>query len=359
MASSSQGYDYTEGASAIDIQYAIDSDQRSHRDNQYDDGEGYMFDGPGHAVNPSSVSRMSLSEHGRRSSDGWRSRRNSEDAGRPRSRTGRRMSRDSRRSSQGSLARTEDGENGELSGGEGDEDENEHGGAFRRPYRRKSVSPPARSTVFGNIAQMFGRAAPTAESPPRSRRPSLSSRSSRSRLLRRTSSRHSDAGSNYALETDDEEDERWGYASEEEDESDVASDHDRDSMDYRSMEDNSFHSSPGLALHVMSGDPIFGEEARIDMGELDLLDPPPPGPPSRQNIFIEDEDAHVRFVGYETILYRQWLWRLLCVLSFGILGLLGHWFPRIWLRWVAKEKAFKDLQHGFVVIEVSRVSLCV
>ena len=76
---------------------------------------------------------------------------------------------------------------------------------------------------------------------------------------------------------------------------------------------------------------------------------------SAESIFIEDEDAHVRFVGYETILVRQWLWRLLCVLSCGVLGLLGHWFPRLWLGWVTKEKSFKDLKHGFIVIEVSEI----
>ncbi|KAI0093395.1 Ca-transporting ATPase [Irpex rosettiformis] len=343
MSSSSRGYDYTEGASAVDIQYAIDSDQRSHKDSHYDDGEGYVFDGPGHSVNPSSVSRMSLSEHGRRSSEGWRSRRNSEDAGTSRSRTERRMSRDSRRSSQPSLAPADIEENGDLSGSDDGGDEH---GIFRRP-RRRSVTPPARSTVFSNIAQIFGRTAPLSESPPRSRRPSLSSRSSRSRFLRRTSSRRSDAGSDYAVESE-EEDERWGYSSGEEDESDVAT---LDEQDYQFMEDGSHTPSPGLALHVMSGDPIFGEEARIDIGELDLLEPPPPGPPSRQTIFVEDEDAYVRFVGYEIILVRQWLWRLFCVLSCGILGLLGHWFPRLWLDWVAKEKAFKDLKHGFIVIE--------
>lgn len=256
------------------------------------------------------------------------------------------MSRDSRQSSQVSLATAED----IHSDGEDGEEFSEFGG-FRRA-RRKSISPPPKSGVFSNLAQMFGRAGPTSDSPPRSQRPSLSSRSSRSRLLRRTSSGRSDAGSEHAV--DDEEDERWGYASGEEDESDAGSvtDH-RDNDSFRSIDEGSYPSSPGLALHVMTGDPIFGDEARIDIGELDLLEPPPPGPPSRQTIFMEDEDAHVRFVGYETDIARQFLWRLSCILSFGILGLLGHWFPRIWLRWVAKEKAFKDLEHGFIVIEVS------
>ncbi|EJD02982.1 Ca-transporting ATPase [Fomitiporia mediterranea MF3/22] len=80
-------------------------------------------------------------------------------------------------------------------------------------------------------------------------------------------------------------------------------------------------------------------------------EPPPPGPPSRQRIFMQDEDITVLFIGYETILWRKWVWRIGCILTFGLLGLLGHWFPRFWLRWVARERAFKDSQNGFIVVE--------
>jgi cation-transporting ATPase 13A2 len=66
----------------------------------------------------------------------------------------------------------------------------------------------------------------------------------------------------------------------------------------------------------------------------------------------------IRFVGYEVIRVRQALWRVCCILSFGILALLGHWFPRIWLRWVAQEKAFMHIEHGFVVVEVRRLRVC-
>src|SRR5437764_791999 len=57
-------HDYTEGASAMDIDDIVARNRRTRRDSQYsslygDDGEGAMFDGPGHTVNPSSVSRMS------------------------------------------------------------------------------------------------------------------------------------------------------------------------------------------------------------------------------------------------------------------------------------------------------------
>jgi cation-transporting ATPase 13A3/4/5 len=71
-------------------------------------------------------------------------------------------------------------------------------------------------------------------------------------------------------------------------------------------------------------------------------------------MYISDEDVNIRFVGYEVIRTHQLLWRLGCILSFGILALLGHWFPRAWLRWVAQEKAFMFIEHGFVVVEVRR-----
>ncbi|KAL4249984.1 Cation-transporting ATPase [Abortiporus biennis] len=358
-----QSYDYTEGASAIDIQEAIEN-TRHRRESRYGtEGEGTMFDGPGHVVIPSSISRMSVVDHSRRSSEGWRrssmSRRRSEDGNNgehSRSRQGSVSGRSGRRMSSDSVisrVSVEDGRVADEYASEVEEDEEgERHGMLGR--RRRSPSPVARSvTMFGNIAHMFGRTAPP-ESPPHTRRPSLASRSSRSAILRRTSSRRSDAGSDYAIESEgDLEDDRWGYASEEDYDSEASEiqELDRESIDFRSLDERSYPPSPGPSLPLMSGDPIFGGEERIDMGELEPLAPLPPGPPSRQTLYIADEDVHIRFVGYETVHYRQFLWRLCCVLSVGILGLLGHWFPRLWLRWVAKEKAFKDTKDGFVVVE--------
>ncbi|TFK44814.1 Ca-transporting ATPase [Crucibulum laeve] len=85
--------------------------------------------------------------------------------------------------------------------------------------------------------------------------------------------------------------------------------------------------------------------------DFTLLEPPPLGPPSRQTVYIPDEDSTIRFVGYETVTWRSCLWRVGCILTFGLLGLLGHWFPRFWLRWVAMEKAFIDAHNGFLVVE--------
>ena len=151
-------------------------------------------------------------------------------------------------------------------------------------------------------------------------------------------------------------DERWGYSSAEEESED---DEDEDiarspspaasEFGYGSEPPSPTHSA---SLPLLSGDQFFGAEVRIDV-DLEPLAPPPPGAPSRQTIYIADEDASVRFVGYETRRGRRAAWCALCVLSAGVLGLLGHWFPMLWLRWVTRERAFRDLEDGFVVVEVS------
>ncbi|PIL34017.1 transporter [Ganoderma sinense ZZ0214-1] len=363
--SSSNGatHDYTEGASPLDIQQAIADANRSRRDSRYGEDGDTMFDGPGHSVNPSSVSRMTLRDHGRRSSNfsrGSMSRRRSEDSvGRGEQAWSRSRSR-SRRDS----VDTRDGtENGDWSDHELSGDESEGGEPSRpRSRRRKSSSPVAQrgGSVFENIANIFGRSVPQTESPTRSRRASMSSRTSRSRLLRRHGSRRSDLSSDYAVSdvSGDDGEERWGYSSNEEDE-----DEDEEETDVASilslaqsgsdMEIGSGPPSPGPTLPLLTGDPIFGSEARIEMGGLEPLPPPPSGPPSRQTLYVADEDAHIRVIGYEPIPWRQRLWWLSCVCTFGVLGLLGRWFPRLWLRWVTRECAFVDIKNGFVVVETA------
>ena len=339
---SRQSYDYTEGASAIDIDAAVANSRRSRRDSQHsltfygEDGEGAMFDGPGNSAIPSSVSRMSYHERGfagRRSSEGG-SRRGSQDIVRP----GR-----SRRNSEISV--TSNGGSDGVSVGEEDVGDGISIGQGRRT--RRSTPQPPRTTVLENLAHLFGRH-PADDSP--HRRPSISQRSTSSGRFSRWN-RHSDAGSDYALQSDDEGEERWGYSSGEEDDEDSTGVND----DTVSPSDIEYVSSPkSTSLPLLSVDPIFGDEARIDIElSLDDLNPPPPGPPSRQTIYVPDEDSTFRFVGYETILWRQYLWRLVCFVTFGVLGLLGHWFPLLWLRWVAKEKAFINISRGFVVVEVS------
>ncbi|KAF8590974.1 Ca-transporting ATPase [Ramaria rubella] len=217
----------------------------------------------------------------------------------------------------------------------------------RRTRRRESHTS---RSVFENVARLF-RASSDAHSPPR-RSLSRTSSAGSDRRQPRTGSRTRSDGSDYAL--DDEESERWGYSSQEED---VASSDDllEEGMDIASPSDIDYGSvppSPVGSLPFLSGDPIFGD-TRISVDELPRATspPPPPGPPSRQKVHLADEDTTVRFLGQEIIGYRQRLWTLGSVITFGGLGLMGQWFPRVWLRWVAREKAFKKTNNGFVVVE--------
>ena len=339
-------YDYTEGASAIDIGNALDNNHRARCDSQYStyygaDGDGVMFSGPGHSVNPSSVSKMSHLELGRRSSDTWsQTRRKSFD-----SHSSHKKRRDSQVSHQ----------SGDMAQDESDSLLSDDAIESReRRLRRRSLSPPARSSVFENLAHIFGR--PSALDG--GLRPSISQRSSMSQISRRS------RGSENAFNTDNE-DERWGYSSGEEDSED-GSQHSlnsvRDnasittSMEYDSEPPSSGEGNQSLPL--LNFDPVFGGEARIDMNTtFTLLDLPPPGPPSRQTVYLPDEDNTIRLVGYETILWRAWLWRASCILTFGILALVGHWFPYLWLRWVAREKAFIGGLNVFLVVEVCRLNI--
>lgn len=337
MASSSTfSYDYTEGATAEDIRNAITIDEPPQTDSRYnsygDDHFGSIFDGPGSTIIPSSVSRMSQDDSRRRSREFSRARRSSLGG----------RSTESRRSGGAIIQRTD-------SGGTVDSDviSQDDVSYIDNWSQRRSGSPPARTSVFENIASMFGRS--TVESPVQTRRPSLSRGSTASRRTRRARSR---ASSDYAIDDTASGDERWGYSSGEDDE-DIDQDSVRAEITRQGGSDlDSYPPSP-TNLPLLVNDPIFGGETRIDMGvEFEPLDPPPPGPPSRQTIYVSDEDVNIRFVGYEVIRVRQVLWRVCCILSFGTLALLGHWFPRIWLRWVAQEKAFMHIEHGFVVVEV-------
>jgi cation-transporting P-type ATPase 13A2 len=342
-------HDYTEGASPLDIQAAAATSRRSRRDSQYsawsEEGSGEMFSGPGHAVNPSSVSRMSHIETGRRSGEWSRARRKSMDS------TGAKLERKRSRASTDAVS---------IEGEDSADD------ASRSLLHRRVESPPEsptqRTSVFGTLTGYFIRQG-TSESVPR--RKSLSQRSfTSSRRSRRRSRSRGSLVSEDAVASDEDYDERWGYSSGEEDESDDGETRSMLIQDTSSVNSSmNYDSEPEYAgvsqsLPLLASDPIFGGETHIDIEmPFEELDPPPAGPPSRQTIHIADEDTSIRFVGYEVVTWRQWIWRLACITTAGLLALLGHWFPRLWLRWVAREKAFKDIDGGFVVVEVFEVFL--
>ena len=352
-------HDYTEGATALDIDEAVASNKRSRRDSHYssyfDDEEGgAMFSGPGHSVNPSSVSRMSNLELGRRGSHDWsQMRRKSHDSSGSRHWMGRRFSQDSQSSYQ--LSRQDEGSDNEA--------ESTSFLGYRGKNRAKlhGKTSSQRPSAFENIANLFSRST----DPERNgnRRMSISQMSSASRVSRGSHrSRHPDEFSEQTCGLDENEEERWGYSSAEE-ESEVESTNDmrEDVSISASMAYDSEPSSPtepSQNLPLLTMDSVLARETRIDMDiSFTLLDAPPPGPPSRQTIYIPDEDSTVRFIGYEAIRWRWCLWKLGCVLSAGLLALLGHWFLRLWLRWVAHEKAFISSDNGFIVVEVGLACL--
>ncbi|KAF9263238.1 hypothetical protein L218DRAFT_959259 [Marasmius fiardii PR-910] len=344
-------HDYTEGATPIDIEAALSNSRRSRRDSQYsaydDTAEGSIFSGPGHSAVPSSVSRMSHVEPGRRSSEGWsRSRRKSTDSGR-RS-LDRRMSQDSQISQASNALSSEDGHDTRSDVTEG---------YLARRRRRPSSPVESRSGVIGNLVSLFGKSTttPTQESGGgyRSRHSSISRRSSGS-VVRRS---RSELGSDHGVESENEE-ERWGYSSGEDlsdEDDDAHSVTSRDDISVTaSMQYDSDPPSPSLAqnLPLLNSDPIFGGESRIDIEiPFSELEPPPSGPPSRQTLYMDDEDTTIRMIGYEAVVWRHYVWCLICFATCGILALLGHWFPRLWLRWVTRETSFKNIREGFVVVE--------
>ena len=230
----------------------------------------------------------------------------------------------------------------------------------RRSRKISETASPQKSNIFDSITGIFSRTdSGPLDLPPDglSRRPSGSISSRRKPRSRRSASNASGsrAGSVAGGEPDSDE-ESWGYSSGEEDEpsADEASlapsfvTGDGDSF-YAASDSGSRPRSPTTSLPIITttADPIFGD-TRIDMdyelGFDDFSTPPSGGgPPSRQRIYIEDEDMTVLFVGCEVIAWRSFLWRLACVATFGILGLVGLWIPTLWLKWVTKEQAFEKL----------------
>ena len=345
----SSSHDYTEGASEADIDQVFHSQPFERQDSPVsmsysEDSQGIAFNGPGHYVVPSSVTTMHherpLSRRGSgRTSLQDHQRRKSEDSI-PRSYRSRRQSQDTRRSI--------------LLGEDAVDDEDAMDIATSRPGRRSQWRDSRNSrSMFENVARLF-RSSSRSHSPSGSHSRAPSTGSSRQR--RRSASRARPEESDYAI--DDEESERWGYSSQEEDYSSSSDDLLEAGVDIvnssSEVDYGSGPPSPTGSLPFLSSDPIFGD-TRINMDNFSrtFSPPPPPGPPSRQQIRLADEDTTIRFVGQEVIRYRQHLWTLGSVVTIGALDLMGHWFPRMWLRWVARERAFRNTHHGFVLVEVT------
>src|SRR6266511_46950 len=244
-------YDYTEDASVSDIREVLVSNrhERSHsqRSTYYDEaGHGAMFSGPGHTANPSSVSRMSYMELGR-SSDLWtRPRRKSIDSRGSHVKRRRSLdSRTSRRSMEETSERQEEGIEETESLLRGDID--------RSTVKPHSTQP---RSMFENLANIFARQ-PT--EPSHEPRPSISGRSSTSRLSLCT------GGSDDALDTDEEGEERWGYSSGEEDSDNESTHSQAISRDNASITPSmNYDSGPPSPLETSQALPLLGFDSVFD-----------------------------------------------------------------------------------------------
>lgn len=197
----------------------------------------------------------------------------------------------------------------------------------------------------------------------RRRSRSIGSRGARSRRSSHVSSR-SRGESADASEYMSDGTESWGYTSNEDDQDTSSLISDRGEggeegyssslADDTSLPPNSRPSSPPMPL--LPSDGIFGdphpELQNSQIGE------PFAGPDTayRQTIVLPDEDLKIRFTGYVTDTVKSILWFIGCVLSFGVLGLIGRWVPKAWIGWVGKATEFNKRKDGaWAVVEVSGI----
>lgn len=350
--------DYTDGASALDIQSAIVPRKRgdsqvagsygprrstsSFRDTE--DTGGAIFAGDADVTIPSSVTRIhsvrtrSFRAGSRRGSRVIHPNDQGSETELSRPILNRRVS-----------ARSDTGEALADSDVETSSPVSERPGRARHRRSTQNTEAPAspgdeaerRTSMFGNLASFFGGRRETS--------PSRKSDASRSRR----------GSIDYAESISEGREDRWGYHSSEE----GSEDEDAASLPgslypASSRGSHSRPTSPSSAFPGMGRDPIFGD-TRIDMDDASIAEsmPGPTGPPSQQDVYIADEDLKLRFIGYEPVRWRGLLWGFLSVVSLGLLGLVGHWFPELWLRCVARRKSFGSKSASLVIVEVVFVSL--
>lgn len=137
----------------------------------------------------------------------------------------------------------------------------------------------------------------------------------------------------------------WGYQHEDEDEDGES--YSSSLADDTSLPPQSRPGSPHLPLVPVPGDGIFGDSTvHVNQEPKEFEDDDVVTFPSRQTILLPDEDLSIRFTGYRTDTFRNIIWWIGCILTFGLLGLLGRWIPTMWIRFCGRETAFEDAKEG-------------
>lgn len=198
----------------------------------------------------------------------------------------------------------------------------------------------------------------------RRRSRSIASRGARSRRSSHVSSR-SRGESAGASEYMSDGTESWGYTSNEDDQDTSSLISERGEggeegyssslADDTSLPPNSRPSSPPMPL--LPSDGIFGDP-RPELQNAQISEPfAGTDTTYRQTIVLPDEDLKIRFTGYVTDTLKSIIWFIGCVLSFGILGLIGRWVPKTWIGWVGKATDFSNRKDGaWAVVEVSETT---
>ncbi|KAJ1026343.1 hypothetical protein NDA16_002430 [Ustilago loliicola] len=383
---------------------AVDIGRRRRRDSQvasYDENAS-IFDGPGAGAVPSSVSsmrhEMARPELGRRASRSSRRRISME--GRSPRRT-RKLSSASAQSEAITTSSERSVSHDSVAGRR--KPASQRSGSAYRFGRRKRVPEDAELTgssqpkgMLGSIlASIRGDRGDDDDDDARSRRSS-----SRPLLSRRRSSnsvvssrgRRSDAG----RDDDDDEDDYDGRGWSDDDYG-----FDEDDASYHSSDEDDASNRNGIlpsAFGTLSGavDPVFGDtrfstdhppedELDAELGRRDLEAGDASGfgrsegdlnssahthsqragvsiaqarreisyldksSKSRQQIYLAEEDALIRFTGYRTLVANQIVYSIVCCLTLGIVYLIGRWLPRFRLKHVCKEVDFENAE--FIVIE--------
>ncbi|GAA5905972.1 putative acid anhydride hydrolase [Sporobolomyces salmoneus] len=192
---------------------------------------------------------------------------------------------------------------------------------------------------------------------------SLRSRRSRSRVERRSADFYeSDAVSlRSESEVDPEEDPYGPYGSDDTASTSTSTTQTSDSQEDGPRRRRGGGGGGGGASFLPGGGAgdFFGE-SRIDfdeysgdddeMSSLDSVDEDKKGgPPTHQLVYIPDEDLPLRFVGLHVSKLKTIGWWIGCVLTGGILWLLGRWLPNLWRNTTGKPGEFE--KSSYVVVE--------
>lgn len=111
--------------------------------------------------------------------------------------------------------------------------------------------------------------------------------------------------------------------------------------------DEELQNASGIHRDVEAAQPTdVQEELRKAREEMSFLDK---ASRTRQQIYLPDEDTLIRLKGYRVVAAQRIIWIILCVVSLGILYLIGRWLPRLWLKWTCKEADFERAE--FVIVE--------